>query len=62
MEQLNEKNYKPFWDDTCEDISSHLLSHTQIDSAALESSSSKTLDNSWFLTERKFHQNNNPYL
>ena len=57
MEQL-----KPFWDDTCEDISSHLLSHTQIYSASLESSSSKTLDNSWFLTERKFHQNNNPYL
>lgn len=58
---MGEKDYKPFWDDTCEAISSCLLSHTQIDSAGLEStSSSKTVDDSWFLTERKFHQDENP--
>ena len=52
-----ETNYKPFWDDSCEVISSHLLSHIQIDSAGLEStSSSKTVENSWLLTENKFHQ------
>ena len=62
MEKLNKEEYKPFWDDSCEAISSHLLSHPQIDFAALETSSSKTVDNSWFLTERKFHQNNNSYL
>ena len=58
--QIIEKDYKPFWDDSCEVISSHLLSHTQIDSAGLEStphSRSKMVENSWFLTERKFHQN-----
>ena len=59
--QTSEKDYKPFWDDSCEAISSHLLSHTQIDSADLESTSyfSKMVENSWFLTERKFHQNEN---
>lgn len=56
----NKRDYKPFWDDSCEVISSHLLSHVQIDSARLESSSlSKVVDNSWFLNERKFHQNTN---
>lgn len=57
----NEKDYKPFWDDSCEIISSHLLSHAQIESAVLESASylSKIVDDSWFLTERKFHQNGN---
>ena len=59
--QTIEKDYKPFWDNSCEIISSHLLSHTQIDSASLESISylSKMVDNSWFLTERKFHHNTN---
>lgn len=59
---MNKKDYKPFWDDSCEAISSHLLSHTQIDSADLEStshSSSKMVEDSWFLTERKFHSNKN---
>lgn len=51
------KDYKPFWDDSCEVISSHLLSHTQIDSAALETILSKKVENSWFLTERKVHMN-----
>ena len=61
---MNKKDYKPFWDDSCEVISSHLLSHTQIDSADLESVSSgtylsKTEEKSWFLTERKFHSSKN---
>ena len=53
MEQL-----KPFWDDSCKVISSHLLSHLQIDSADLESIGS-IVENSWFLTERKFRPNTN---
>nr|DAM45024.1 MAG TPA: endonuclease [Caudoviricetes sp.] len=62
--QTSGKDYKPFWDDSCEAISSHLLSHTQIDSADLESISSgtylsKMVEDSWFLTERKFHSNKN---
>lgn len=59
--QTIEKDYIPFWDSHCEMISSHLLSHTQIDSAGLESTPylSRTVENSWFLTERKFHQNKN---
>lgn len=61
--QTIEKDYIPFWDSHCEVISSHLLSYTQIDSASLEpTSSSEMVDNSWFLTERRFHQNNNPNL
>ena len=58
---MNKKDYKPFWDDSCEVISSYLLSHTQIDSADLESTSylSKTEEKSWFLTERKFHSSKN---
>ena len=62
--QTSEKNCKPFWDNSCEVISSHLLSHTQIDSADLESTSylSKMVENSWFLTERKFHLNKETYL
>lgn len=57
--QTIEKDYKPFWDDSCEIVSSHLLSYTQIDSASLESTSylSRTVENYWFLTERKFHSN-----
>lgn len=59
----SEKDYKPFWDDYCEVISSYLLSHTQIGSADLESissnsCSSKMVENSWFSAERKLHQNN----
>lgn len=62
--QTSGKDYKPFWDDSCKAISSHLLSHTQIDSADLESISSgtylsKMVEDSWFLTERKFHSNKN---
>ena len=58
----NEKDYKPFWDDSCELISSNLLSHIQISSADLELDYSSTYlsklkdHKSWFLAERKFHQ------
>ena len=47
---------KPFWDDTCEKISSNLLSHIQIDSSDLENCLSKQENKSWFLTENRFHQ------
>ena len=59
--QTIEKDYKLFWDDSCEMISLQLLSHLQIDSASLESASylNKIVENSWFLTERKFHRNKN---
>lgn len=62
--QTSGKDYKPFWDDSCEAISSHLLSHTQIDSADSESITSgtylsKMVEDSWFLSERKFHPNEN---
>ena len=61
---LNQRDYRPFWDDSCKEISSHLLSHIQIDSADLELMCSdtclnKTEEKSWFLTERRFHQNKN---
>ena len=59
MEQLNEEDYKPYWDDSCEMISSHLLPYNQINSATLDNNPSKTVENSWFQTERKFHQNTN---
>ena len=52
----NKGNFKPFWDDSCKLISSNLLSHIQIDSADLETCLSKVEEESWFLTERKFHQ------
>ena len=55
---LKEKDYKPFWDYSCELISSHLLSHVQIDSADLETCLSKQVSKSWFLTENKFNQIN----
>ena len=60
IESQNKKNIKPFWNDSCNGIGSHLLSHTQIDSAYLESTClSKMVENSWFLTERKFHPDKN---
>lgn len=52
----NENDYKPFWDESCEEISSLLLSHIQIDSADLETCLSKQENKSWFLTEDKFNQ------
>ena len=48
--------YEPFWCDSCELISSNLLSHIQIDHADLETCLSKQENKSWFLTENKFHQ------
>ena len=55
-ESLIEKDYKPFWDDFCGIINLNLLSHIQINSAGLESCLSKAEEESWFLTENKFHQ------
>lgn len=55
-ESLIEKDYKPFWDYFCGIISSNLLSHIQINSAGLESCLRKADEESWFLTEKKFHQ------
>lgn len=48
--------YEPFWCDSCEVISSNLLSHIQIDHADLETCLSKQENRTWFLTENKFHQ------
>lgn len=53
---LTSKDYKPFWDESCEEISSQLLSHIQIDSADLETYFSKQDNKSWFLTENRFQQ------
>ena len=49
-------DYNPFWDESCDEISSHLLSHIHIDSADLETYLSKQENKSWFLTENKFHK------
>ena len=54
--KVGSKDYNPFWDKSCEEISSHLLSHNQIDSSYLETYFSKQDNKSWFLTENKFHQ------
>lgn len=59
-----EKDLKPYYNDFCKEISSHLLSHTGIDSAAsvVSSSSSflrKMVENSWFsITNRYLHNEN----
>lgn len=49
-------DYKPFWDISCELISSHLLSHIQIDSTGSETYLSKQENKSWFSIENKFHK------
>jgi len=51
----SEEDLKPFWTDYCAEISSHLLSPTEIGSAVLDTScsnilSKQTVDNSWFST------------
>lgn len=61
---LREKGCKPFWNDSCKEISSHLLSPTEIGSAvsastSLNTSSTGMVVKSWFLTEQKFHHNKN---
>ena len=58
------KSCKPFYDACCRETSSHLLSHTEIDSAASDSSSSSTclskmVERSWFSTQLMFHRNEN---
>ena len=59
-----EKELKPFYNDLCKDISSLLLSHTEIDCADSVSNSSnsclnKMVEKSWFSTTNKFHHNKN---
>lgn len=58
------KVLEPFYDDYCKEMSSLLLSHTEIDCASsdsnsLRSYSNKMVENSWFSTKRKFHHNKN---
>ena len=60
----NEKDCKPFYNDLCRDISSHLLSHTEIDlldsgSNSSSSCSNKMVEKSWFSTNLKYHHNKN---
>lgn len=59
-----EKDLKPFWNDACRVISSHLLSHTEIDSVglglkSLNTLSTKMVEKSWFSTNLTHHQNLN---
>lgn len=51
-----ENDYKPFWDEFCDEISYNLLSHIQIDSAYLKTYFRDQENKSWFLTENKFHK------
>ena len=58
------KVFKPYWNDSCVDISSLLLSHIGIDSLALDSTLSsswlnKTVENSWFSTKLNTVPNRN---
>ena len=58
------KGFSPFYDELCKEISSHLLSHTEIDCADSVSNcsnlcSNKTVENSWFSTSQRFHHNKN---
>ena len=60
----NEKDLKPFYNDLCKEISSRLLSHTEIDSADSVSTSSsqcltKMVEKSWFSTSLNYHLNKN---
>lgn len=59
-----DKDCGPFYDALCKEISSRLLSHTEIDSADSDSSSSnsscKTMEaKSWFSTMMRLHQKEN---
>ena len=56
-----QEDHKTFYDDLCKDISSHLLSHKDIDNAMSEcdkSSCAMTI-NSWFSTKQVTTHNNN---
>lgn len=58
------KDCKPFYNEYCKEISSHLLSHTEIDCAGSDlnlsnSCSNKTEEKSWFSTKKMFHHNKN---
>lgn len=59
-----EKDLKPFWTEQCSEISSHLLSHTEIDCVDLGLNLSNTLltkmvEKSWFSTKMSTVQNKN---
>lgn len=59
-----EKDFSPFYDDLCKEISSHLLSHIEIDYAGSEQNFSslclnKTVENSWFSINQRLHHNKN---
>ena len=58
------KDFSPFYDGLCKEISSHLLSHIEIDYAdsalnCSNSCSNKTVENSWFSISQRFHPNKN---
>lgn len=58
------KDLSPFYNDFCREISSDLLSHTEIGSADSVSTSSsryltKMVERSWFSTTLNYHQNKN---
>lgn len=59
---LSEKGYYPFWDESCQEMSKKLWSHTQTDSFGLALTSSngfvsKTIADSWFSTKLTSLQN-----
>lgn len=59
-----EKGFSTFYDGSCKEISSLLLSHTEIDSAGSDSNSStsssnRTVEKSWFSTIRRLHHKEN---
>ena len=59
-----EKDLTPFYNDLCKEISSRLLSHTEIGCADSDSNSlnpclSKMVEKSWFSTKLNFHHNKN---
>lgn len=59
---LKGKDCKPFYNDYCKEISSLLLSHTEIDSADLDLNSSNSFskkmeEKSWFSTKKMYHHN-----
>jgi putative transposase len=56
--------FRPFWNESCSDINSQLLSHIEIDCADLDSTylnllSKKMVGNSWFSTNLRAVQNKN---
>ena len=59
-----EKDCNPFYNDFCKEISSHLLSHIEIDSAGSDSNLynswlSRTGEKSWFSISQRYHHSEN---